>query len=105
MATYRYMKNKMKVLCHNEEEFFDDSAKIAIATNYFSKLSREERNRITNIDLNHLYNQSNLQLQSLGDPFTWLEIERAIKKAPTSGSLGPDGFMNGFFKFYRIELN
>jgi hypothetical protein len=103
MATCRYRKNKMKVLCHNGEEFFDDSAKIAIATNYFSRLFKEDRNRIANIDLNHLYSHSNNQLQPLGDPFSWLEIEQAIKKAPASRSPGPDGFTNEFFKFYSTE--
>jgi hypothetical protein len=36
MATYRYRKNKMKMLCHNQEEFFADTDKLAIATNCFA---------------------------------------------------------------------
>jgi hypothetical protein len=57
MATYRYRKNKIKVHCHNHEEFFVDSEKIAIATNYFAKLSKENRRWISNSDLGHLYRQ------------------------------------------------
>jgi hypothetical protein len=37
MATYRYRKNKMKMLCHNQEEFFADVDKLAIVTSYYAQ--------------------------------------------------------------------
>jgi hypothetical protein len=83
MATYRYRKNKIKVICHNQQEFFADSDKIAIATNYFANLFKEDRRWISNIDLGHLYSQGGTNLQDLGAPFTWHEIERAINNAPS----------------------
>jgi hypothetical protein len=104
MATYRYRKNKIKVICHNQQEFFADSDKIAIATNYFANLFKEDRTWISNIDLGHLYSQGGTNLQDLGAPFTWHEIERAINNAPSSRSPGPDGFTNEFYKFYKTEM-
>jgi hypothetical protein len=40
----------------------------------------------------------------LQQPFTWEEIEQAIKHAPPGRIPGPDGFTNEFYKFYRQEL-
>jgi hypothetical protein len=103
MATYRYRKNKMKVLCLDQQEFFDDPSKLAIATNYFSNLFREDRVWVANIDLNLLYNSNSIGLGSLDSPFCWQEIEH-IKQTPPSRSPGPDGFTNEFFKFYMNEM-
>jgi hypothetical protein len=75
MATYRYRKNKMKVLCLDQQEFFDDPSKLAIATNYFSNLFREDRVWMANINLNLLYNSNPIGLEALDSPFSWLEIE------------------------------
>jgi hypothetical protein len=104
MATYRYRKSKIKVLCHDQEEFFDDSAKIAIATNFFTRLFREDRGWIPNIDLSRLYGQDRNYLLDLDAPFTWQEIEKAINNAPSGRSPGPDGFTNEFFRFYKAEM-
>jgi hypothetical protein len=104
MATYRYRKSKIKVLCHNQEELFEDSAKIAIATNFFTRLFREVRGWIPNIDLSRLYSQDRSDLLALDAPFTWQEIEQAINRAPSGRSPGPDGFTNEFFKFYKTEM-
>jgi hypothetical protein len=92
------------VLCHNQEELFEDSAKIAIATNFFTTLFKEARGWIPNIDLNRLYSQDGNDLLTLDAPFTWLEIEQAINIAPSGRSPGPDGFTNEFFKFYKTEM-
>jgi hypothetical protein len=86
MATYRYRKNKMKVLCLDQQEFFDDPSKLAIATSYFTNLFRENRVWASNIDLNILYNNSYTGLGSLDSPFCWQEIEQAIKQTPPSRS-------------------
>jgi hypothetical protein len=104
MATYRDRKNKMKVLCLDQQEFFDDPSKLAIATNYFTNLFREDGVWVPNIDLNHLYNSSSTGLESLDNPFCWQEIEQAIKQTPPSRSPGPDGFTNEFYKFYMNEM-
>jgi hypothetical protein len=104
MATYRYRKSKIKVLCHDQEELFDDSAKIAIATNFFTRLFREDRGWIPNIDLSRLYGQDRSDLLDLDAPFTWQEIEKAINNAPSGRNPGPDGFTNEFFKFYKAEM-
>jgi hypothetical protein len=94
----------MKVLCLEQQEFFDDASKIAIATNYFTNLFREERSWASNIDLQHIYDNTHTGLECLGNPFCWQEIEQAIDQAPTSRSPGPDGFTNEFFKFYKNEM-
>jgi hypothetical protein len=104
MATYRYRKNKMKVLCLDQQEFFDDPSKQAIATNYFSNLFREDRVWMANINLNLLYNSNPIGLEALDSPFSWLEIEQAIIQTPPSRSPGPDGFTNEFYKFYRNNM-
>jgi hypothetical protein len=104
MATYSFRKNKIKVLCQDQEEFFYDTTKLDIATNYFRNLFKEDRNWIQNIDLQHLYDQNSENLQILEAPFTWQEIVNAIKSAPTGRSPGPDGFTNEFYKFYCQDL-
>jgi hypothetical protein len=104
MATYRFRKNKIQVLYQDQEEFFDDTTKLDIATNYFRNLFKEDRNCIQNIDLQHLYGQNTENLQNLEAPFTWQEIINAIKSAPTGRSPEPDGFTNEFYKFYCQDL-
>jgi hypothetical protein len=104
MATYRFRKNKIQVLCQEQEEFFDDTNKLDIATNYFRNLFKEDRNWLQNIDLQHIYDQNTENLQNLEAPFTWQEIIKAIKLAPTGRSPGPDGFTNEFYKFYCQDL-
>ena len=98
MASYRFRKNKIRMLCHDGAEVFDDHSKMQIATDYYKKIFEEKRNWAPNINLSHLYTANTQALQSLGTPFTWEEIAKAIKGAPAGRSPGPDGFTNEFYK-------
>jgi hypothetical protein len=104
MATYRFRKNRIRFLSHNGNDYFKDQEKLDIATDYFQRIFTESRNWSPNILLSTLYASQADQLQSLDDNFSWEEIQRAIKQAPSNRTQGPDGFSNEFFKFYMHDL-
>jgi hypothetical protein len=82
IATYRFRKNKIKLFRMGEEECFRDENKIRIATSFFTDLFAERRQWIPNLNLQMLYDNHPNRLFNLADPFTWDEIQRAIKRAP-----------------------
>jgi hypothetical protein len=95
MATYIFRR---------KEEYFRDEGKIRIATSFFTDLFAERRQWIPNLNLQMLYDNFPNRLLNLADPFTWDEIQRAIKRAPENKSTGPECFTNEFYKLYIQEL-
>ena len=104
MATYIFRKNKIKCLKNGDSKIFDDTHKLQLATEFYSDFFAEQRTWTPNINLGMLYHTPTTDLTSLIQPFSWAEIEKAIKQAPNNRSPGPDGFTSEFYRKYADDL-
>lgn len=95
-------RNKIKVIVHEGVEHYQNSQKLALATNYFSTLLGQEAVSLPAVHLNDLYTP--LDLSGLAVGFTWAEIVRFVDRSPNNRSPGSDGFTSEFYKAFKHLL-
>ena len=89
-----YRRNKVKVLTHDEVQYYQNCQKLSLATRYFADILGQPAPSMPIVQINALYDP--IDLSELVNSFSWAEIVQAIDKSPNNRSPGPDGFTNEF---------
>ena len=101
-ANCQARRNKIRVLVQDGVDFFDNTQKLRLATDYFKAILGQPANSLDTVDVGSLYTP--LDLSELTAEFSWAEIVQAINYSPNNRSPGPDGFTNEFHKSFKLLI-
>jgi hypothetical protein len=93
----RRRKNHIHRLKHNNGWVTDHGAKEQIVHSHFDSTLKKGNARTLDFNWDALH-FSDPNLNSLGEPFSEEEVEKALNLMPSDKGPGPDGFTGAFFK-------